>query len=284
MREYTSFRAGGKAALLLEPESREELAALLKELAAAGQSFLILGNGTDTLVLDEGIADPVIRIGQAFSGIEINGNEMVLGAGTLMSAAAKAAADAGLTGFEGMSGIPGSVGGGIFMNAGAYGDEMKDIAVSCEVMLRDGSGIRTIPKEDLDLSYRHSRFSESGEIVLSVRVRLQEGDREAILEKMRDLTAKRSSKQPLQYPSAGSFFKRPEGDFAGRLIEEAGLKGLAVGGAEVSRLHAGFIVNRGGATAQDIVDLMHLVQNTVYAQSGIWLKPEVRIVPDKPET
>ena len=166
------------------------------------------------------------------------------------------------------------------MNAGAYGGEMKDIVTCAEVMSRDGKVVRTVPVEDMDLSYRHSIFQSTGEIILSVTYSLEYGDKEEISEKMKDLARRRNEKQPVRYPSAGSTFKRPEGYFAGQLIQDAGLKGLAVGGAQVSELHAGFIINRGGATATDVLQLMSLVQNTVWDQFGVRLEPEVRIIGD----
>lgn len=169
------------------------------------------------------------------------------------------------------------------MDAGAYGSEMKDVTVSADVVTADGDALRTVPVEEMDLSYRHSIFEETGDIVTSVRIRLTPDDPEKIRRRMKEMLEKRSSKQPLQYPSAGSFFKRPAGHFAGKLIQDAGLRGARVGGAQVSEKHCGFVINRGGATPRDIIDLMHLVQNTVFDQTGILLEPEVRIIGEPEE-
>lgn len=297
MKEYTSFRAGGKADVLYIADTKEELLELLKKFREKGTEYLILGNGTNTLARDEGIRIPVVKLGEAFEGIEEiteeeadpdgaespeakagNIHYISAGAAALMSACAKKALSLGLSGFEPLSGIPGSIGGALFMNGGAYGTEMKDIAVSAEVLSKEDLSIRRVPLREMDLSYRHSRFQKSGDLILSVQIRLSERNPEEISDAMKSYAARRNEKQPVRYPSAGSFFKRPDGYYAGALIQEAGLKGLSVGGAQVSELHAGFIINRGGATAQDIIDLMHLVQNTVYMKSGVRLEPEVRII------
>lgn len=274
MSEYTSFRAGGKADLLLIPDNEEEL----KEALEQEGSILILGNGSDTLFKDGGFRGTVIKPGEGFSEITVEEGRIKAGSAALLSQVAKAAQAESLTGLEPLSGIPGSVGGAVFMNAGAYGGEMKDVLESVTYVSRETGEIKEAKAEDLDLSYRHSVFTETGDVILHAVFRLEHGDREEIDEKMRDYTERRNSKQPLSYPSAGSFFKRPEGYFAGKLIQDAGLKGLSVGGAEVSEKHSGFIINRGGATATDIIELMHLVQNTVYDRFGVKLEPEVRIV------
>ena len=191
---------------------------------------------------------------------------------------ARRLAEDSLTGFEFASGIPGTLGGALFMNAGAYGGEMKDVVTSVTAISADGSQLRTFTNEEMQFSYRHSTLQENGFIALSATLALAKGNREEILEQMRELATKRNTKQPVQYPSAGSTFKRPEGYFAGRLIEDAGLKGVSVGGAEVSTLHAGFVINKGGATATDILELIRLIQNTVYDKFGVSLEPEVRII------
>ncbi len=275
MSEYTSFRAGGRADRLVIPDTPEELAEALKE---AEGSALILGNGSDTLFRDGGFRGTVIKPGDGFGEIQTDGERLICGSSALLSQAAKAAAQASLTGLECLSGIPGSVGGAVFMNAGAYGGEIKDVLESVKAVSVKTGEIYEIPLEKLDLSYRHSIFAETGDVIISAVFRLEKGDMAEIEEKMKDFAWKRNSKQPLQYPSAGSFFKRPEGHFAGKLIQDAGLKGVSVGGARVSEKHSGFIINTGGATAKDIIDLMHLVQNTVYDKSGVMLEPEVRIV------
>ena len=243
----------------------------------------MLGNGSNTLFREGGFHGTVLKLGPSFGEIRREGNELVVGAAALMSQAANAALEAGLAGFENLSGIPGSLGGAVFMDAGAYGSEMKDVTVSADVVTADGDALRTVPVEEMDLSYRHSIFEETGDIVTSVRIRLTPDDPEKIRRRMKEMLEKRSSKQPLQYPSAGSFFKRPAGHFAGKLIQDAGLRGARVGGAQVSEKHCGFVINRGGATPRDIIDLMHLVQNTVFDQTGILLEPEVRIIGEPEE-
>ena len=278
MKEYTSFRAGGKADLMLIPETAEELKHALRETAESGTDFVLLGNGSNTLVRDEGFHGTIIHLGTGFSAVEKKGNRLRCGAAALMSAVADAAMKYGLSGFENISGIPGSIGGAVFMDAGAYGTEIRDVIVSAEVVRRDGSDIYTVTVDDMDLSYRHSQFQETGDVVISIEIELEPADPQEISKKMKEMTEKRNSRQPLQYPSAGSLFKRPEGYFAGKLIQDAGLKGVTIGGAQVSEQHAGFIINRGGATASDIIDLMHLVQNAVYDQFGVKLEPEVRII------
>lgn len=283
MKDYTSFKAGGKAAEMVIVESVEELREILAEIDQANRPYLMLGNGSNTLIKDSGFSGTVVKLGESFHQVKIHGEsgeKLVCGCGALMSSVAKAALAESLTGFEFASGIPGSIGGAVFMNAGAYGGEMKDIVESVNLVSRDGKVLRTVSGEEMDFSYRHSILQETGEVAVSVVLRLSKGDAAEISETMRDLTKRRNEKQPVQYPSAGSFFKRPEGFFAGKLIQDAGLKGLSVGGAQVSELHSGFIINKGGATATDIIDLMHLVQNTVFDKFGVKLEPEVRIIGD----
>lgn len=280
MKTYTSFKTGGKAKEMIIPNSREELLEALREINQTGSSSIIIGNGSNTLVTDAGYQGTIIKLGEAFCGVDVKGDRLTAGSGTLMSIVAKAAMTAELAGFEFASGIPGSIGGATFMNAGAYDGEMKDIIESVTIAKKDGSKIETLTVHELDLSYRHSKLEETGDVVIDVTLKLEKGDRQEIATKMAEFTKRRNEKQPVQYPSCGSFFKRPTGYFAGKLIQDAGLKGLTVGGAQVSELHSGFIINRGGATAADIIALMHLVQNTVYDQSGVMLEPEVRIIGD----
>lgn len=281
MSKYTSFRAGGCAKKLITVENVDELAEVLKEIEKNGEKHLLIGNGSNILFKDEGYSGTVIKLGGSFDEItRKEGNIIACGASALLSKAARFALDESLSGFEFAAGIPGSVGGAMFMNAGAYGGEMKDIVKSVNVMSKDGKSIYTLHNEDMDFGYRRSRLGESGEIVLSVCYELCEGNPEEIEGTMSELMKKRNDKQPVNYPSAGSFFKRPEGDFAGRLVEAAGLRGLTVGGAQVSEKHCGFVINKGGATATDITDLMHLVQNTVKDKFGVMLEPEVRIIGD----
>jgi UDP-N-acetylmuramate dehydrogenase len=278
MREYTSFRAGGCADTMAVPESTEELQQLLQDLRRSGREYLLLGNGSNTIFRDEGYHGTVIHLGDAFSSIKVDGERLICGSAALISAAAHEAMEHGLSGMEPISGIPGSIGGAVFMNAGAYGGEMKQVIESVQVVSADGQEIRTLSNEELQLGYRMSRIQKTGELVVSVTMKLTPADRADILSAMQEFMQKRNSKQPLQYPSAGSFFKRPEGYFAGKLIQDAGLKGASVGGAQISAKHSGFMINRGGATADDILKLMHLVQNTVKNRFGVDMEPEVRIV------
>ncbi len=278
MAEYTSFRAGGTAEEMLVCETIDDIKKAVSQIKRSGCRYFFLGNGSNTLFCDGVFRGKVVMLGQEFAGVSVQGESLTCGSAVLLSKAARAALDSGLTGLEFASGIPGSVGGALFMDAGAYGKEMKDIVRSARVFRWDSEEICDTALEDMDLSYRHSAFQGTGDIILEVTFDLSFGDKEAIEREMKDLMIRRNEKQPVNLPSAGSFFKRPEGHFAGKLIEDAGLKGLAVGGARVSDKHAGFIVNEGGATATEIISLMHLVQNTVYDRQGVMLEPEVRIV------
>ncbi|MDO4619995.1 MAG: UDP-N-acetylmuramate dehydrogenase [Lachnospiraceae bacterium] len=277
MSRHTTFRIGGPADYFAAVSTAEQVVKLVSFCKEREMPWLILGNGSNLLVADSGIRGLVIRLGKPFSGIEINGNEITADAGALLSATAAAACEAGLTGFEFAAGIPGTIGGACLMNAGAYGGEMKQVLISADVLGADGE-LRTVPAEEMGLAYRHSRFMESGDIILKVRIRLEEGDRTAIREQMDDLKGRRIEKQPLEYPSAGSTFKRPEGYFAGKLIMDAGLRGYTVGGAQVSEKHCGFVINRGGATAEDVMTLITDVQGVVMKQFGVELEPEVRLI------
>lgn len=279
MKAYTSFKAGGNAAALVMVDSVPQLQQVLADVAEAGVPSMLLGNGSNTLFKDSGYDGVVIKLGEGFSACEhLGGGLVTAGASVLMSVLAKYLLRESLSGFEFASGIPGSLGGAVFMNAGAYGGELKDILVSATAVSRDGSEIREFTAEELQLSYRHSALEDNGYIAVAAKLQLTPGNPEEIQAKMRELLEKRNSKQPVQYPSAGSTFKRPEGYFAGKLIEDAGLKGVSVGGAQVSVLHSGFVINTGDATATDILDLMTLVQNTVYDKFGVKLEPEVRII------
>jgi len=278
MAEYTSFRAGGAADLMVSVQSPEQLQEVLRFLTGEGLPHMVLGNGSNILVRDGGYHGVIVRTGEGFNTMRLEEDALVCGSGVSLAMAAKAAANAGLTGLEFASGIPGSVGGGVFMNAGAYGGELKDILAEASLLSKDGSAFAKATAEELEMGYRHTRLHESGEIVLEAVFHLTPGDREEIWKTMTDLTARRNEKQPVTYPSAGSFFKRPEGYFAGKLIQDAGLKGLSVGGALVSQLHSGFIINTGGATATDILQLMQIVQARVMEQFGVALEPEVRII------
>ncbi|MBR3756402.1 MAG: UDP-N-acetylmuramate dehydrogenase [Firmicutes bacterium] len=278
MRQYTSFKAGGCAHEMEIVESVEELQAVLKEIHRENKNWLMLGNGSNTLISDKGFDGLVVKLGESFADVVVEDDGLVCGTAALMSVVAKIALRESMTGFEPLSGIPGSLGGAVFMNAGAYDGEMKDIVEYVDIVTRDGAEVKRIKGEDMDFSYRHSILEETGDVAVSVKLKMPKGDKEVIAAKMQELMKRRNEKQPVQYPSAGSFFKRPPGFFAGKLVQDAGLKGLTVGGAQVSELHSGFVINIGGATATDIIDLMHLVQNTVYDKFGVKLEPEVRII------
>ena len=277
MKNYTTFRIGGPADLLIQPSSEEELIRIAAYLRQKDISAVVLGNGSNVLVKDGGIRGVVIKIGKNMGNIRTEGEELTAEAGALLSAAALAAADGGRTGMEFAAGIPGSVGGAVFMNAGAYGGEMSQIIVSCRALMPDGA-LREFSKEELKLGYRTSVFSQNGGIVTSCRMKLQAGDRETIYGYMRELAGRRTEKQPLNLPSAGSTFKRPEGYFAGKLIQDSGCRGLRVGGARISQKHAGFVVNEADASAEDVIRLIRLVQMRVRDCFGVDLEPEVRII------
>ncbi len=277
MAKHTSFRIGGPAAAMAFPKSKEELAALLQVSKKMDTTTSILGAGTNVLAPDGGIDGLVICLKDCLSGMEqISENEIFVAAGVTMTRAAVFAAGLGLSGLEFAHGIPGTVGGGIYMNAGAYGGEICQVCQSAEVMDSNGN-IRTLRTEQMEFSYRHSILEDTGEIVLGGIFRLIPAPKEEIREKMQELMKKRSASQPLDLPSAGSAFKRPIGGYAAVLIDDAGLKGFQVGGAAVSEKHAGFVVNLGGATAQNVKDLLAQVSHIVYEKSGIRLEPEVRI-------
>ena len=276
MSKHTTFRIGGKADLFVSADEKS-LPQLLKEAADEKIPVTIIGNGSNLLVGDGGIRGLVIEIGKGMDKIEISDNIMIVGAGTLLSKAANTAAEHGLSGMEFAAGIPGSVGGAVVMNAGAYGGEMKDIIMDVDVITREGE-YRRLTLEELELSYRHSCIIENEYIVVRARLMLQEKDEAQIRQVMEDLKNKRIEKQPLNFPSAGSTFKRPEGYFAGKLIMDAGLRGYSVGGAQVSEKHCGFVVNKGGATASDVVKLMNDVRNKVMEEFGVELEPEVKMI------
>ncbi len=278
MAQHTSFKAGGHAAALVTVRSVVALKAVLQIMAKLEVPHIFLGNGSNVLFRDEGYDGAVIKMAD-FGKLYLQPEDTVrCEAGIYMSTLAKQLMNAGLSGFEFASGIPGSLGGGLFMNAGAYGGELKDIVKSVLAVSPDGSCERVFTNEEMRFSYRHSVLQENGYIAVAASLKLTKDEPDKIAERMRELAQKRNSKQPVQYPSAGSTFKRPEGYFAGKLIEDAGLKGVSVGGAQVSTLHSGFVINRGGATATDILQLMALIQNTVYDKFGVKLEPEVRII------
>lgn len=277
MTRRTTFGIGGPA-LLLRPRSRAELQAAMTLCREAGEEPFILGRGSNLLVSDSGIARPVIQLDGDFTAITREGNTLRCGAGASLIAVCRAAAENSLSGIEWGYGIPGSLGGGVYMNAGAYGGELRDVLT--EVTFLDEAGeYRTLPAAELSLSYRHSIFEDRpGTVIVGAVLTLTPGDPAAIRAAMEDYMSRRREKQPLEYGSAGSTFKRPMGNYASALVDQCGLKGLSVGGAEVSRKHAGFIINRGGATAADVRELIAEVQRIVREKTGYTLECEIKFI------
>jgi len=276
MARHTTFRVGGNADICIFPNNIDEIKFVCSYMEAKKAPCMVIGNGSNLIVRDGGIRGAVMILGDNFSEITVNRNIITAQAGASLKKLSQTALDNSLTGLEFASGIPGSVGGGTAMNAGAYGGQLSDCLVSADVL--SNGKILTYSFAEMEMGYRTTRPLRNGEIILSATFALSKGNPDEISAKMRDLNAQRREKQPLNLPSAGSVFKRPEGYFAGALIEQAGLKGVSVGGAQVSEKHAGFIVNIGGATAKDITDLIKLVQDMVYENSGVRLETEVRIV------
>ncbi len=274
MDRHTSFRTGGPAACFVSVCAEEELADLLKRCRKAGQRYFVMGNGSNVLVSDRGYDGLIIHLGTGFENVEVDGTVIRAGAGILLSRLAAEAMRHGLTGLEFASGIPGSLGGGVFMNAGAYGGEMKQVVTSVRVVDPDGT-FRELSGDEMAFGYRTSILKQKPYVVTSVTMELQAGDADTIRSTMDDLAARRREKQPLEYPSAGSTFKRPEGYFAGKLIQDAGLRGFSVGGAEVSEKHCGFVINKGNATSKDVADLIETVQKRVKEKFDVTLEPEV---------
>lgn len=277
MSRHTTFRIGGPADFYLCPHSTKEVQEIVEICKEENLPYFVLGNGSNLLVSDKGYRGVVIQLWKNFSDITVKDCCIQAKAGALLSKVAAEALEAGLTGMEFASGIPGTIGGAAFMNAGAYGSEMKDIIKSVKVLDTQGE-VRVLPKEELKMGYRTSIVKEKGYTVLSVELELSKGNREEIRNTMEDLKERRTSKQPLEMPSAGSTFKRPEGYFAGKLIMDSGLRGFSVGGAQVSEKHCGFVVNKGGATAMDVLNLIREVQRRVKEQFGVELETEVRFL------
>jgi UDP-N-acetylmuramate dehydrogenase len=276
MKAHTSFKVGGPADLLLIPESREQLLAILKILEGVSLPVFIIGNGSNLLVKDNGFRGIMIKT-TGLKKVEIVGETLIAEPGISLKELADVALSAGLTGLEFASGIPGSLGGAATMNAGAYDGEMKHCIKSLEVLTEDGS-IKTIPLEDCQFGYRQSILQKNKWVLLAVTIGLSQGDQAAIRDKMADLNSRRSDKQPLEYPSAGSTFRRPEGYYAGQLVQDAGFKGYRLGGAQVSEKHSGFVINKDNATAADILNLIATIQNGVKEQFGVELKTEVIVI------
>ena len=277
LKEHTSFKIGGSAELFVVPNNLMELIHVLAILKENNISYFLLGAGSNLLISDKGINGAVIKLGDGFDYAHAKDGCILAGARVSLAKLASCAKDAELTGLEFASGIPGSLGGALYMNAGAYGGEMKDVVEEVSYIDSDGA-VKTISCSECDFGYRKSIFSSGDKIIISAKFTLKKGQKDEILKTMRELNAKRKEKQPLEYPSAGSTFKRPEGHFAGALIEEAGLKGYTIGGAQVSEKHAGFIINTGNATSSDVRDLIEYVKKKVHENSGIELEPEVKII------
>ena len=274
---HTSFRIGGPAARMAFPTSCEQLVLLMGFAEECGVTPLLLGNGTNLLVADEGLDTLVLQTGEGLNRISLDGETIIADAGVSLARLGVFAWQHSLTGLEFAHGIPGSLGGGVVMNAGAYGGELKDVLTEVTALFPDG--VRTLRGEELALGYRRSLFTDHPEaVVLRAKLALQSGSAEQIKARMDELAAKRRASQPLELPSAGSTFKRPEGYFAAALIDQCGLKGTRVGGAEVSQKHAGFIVNVGGAKCADVLALIQKVQDTVFTATGVTLEPEVKII------
>ena len=275
MKKHTTFRIGGPADYFVTPESREEIQAIVELCKKEEIPYSVIGNGSNLLVGDKGYRGVILQIFKKMNQIRVEENKIYAGAGALLSKIAATALSESLTGFEFAAGIPGTLGGACVMNAGAYGGEMKDVLETVTVLTRDGD-VKTLTKDELELGYRTSVIAKKDYIVLSAVIRLENGKKEEIKAVMDDLKEKRITKQPLEYPSAGSTFKRPEGYFAGKLIQDAGLRGFQVGGAQVSEKHCGFVVNKDQATAADVMNLMNQVSDKVYEMSGVRLEPEVK--------
>ena len=280
MSRHTTFRVGGPADFFVTPKAKEEVRDVIRICKEAGMLYYIIGNGSNLLVSDAGYRGVIVQIYKEMNEVKVEGDLVKAQAGALLSGIAAKALGAELSGFEFASGIPGTIGGACVMNAGAYGGEMKDVLESVTVLTGEGKIIE-LGRNELELGYRTSVIAKKGYIVLGAVLKLERGDGEKIKTYMDELKEKRVTKQPLEYPSAGSTFKRPEGYFAGKLIEDAGLRGFQVGGAQVSEKHCGFVINRDHATAADIMELMRQVQIRVKENSGVDLEPEVKRLGDE---
>ncbi|MCH5207958.1 MAG: UDP-N-acetylmuramate dehydrogenase [Oscillospiraceae bacterium] len=274
LKHYCSMKIGGACDILVKPGSEDVLCELLSLCKSESIPFFILGKGTNVLFSDNGFRGVIILIGQDMGGITVEQNKITAGAGAMLNAVCKTALEYSLSGAENLYGIPGTVGGALFMNAGAFGSEMKDITVSCRYINERGE-LSEMQAEDMELSYRHSVFSKRDHVITSVTMRFSNGDKDAIKARMDEVLQRRKDKQPLEFPSCGSTFKRPKNGFAAALIEECGLKGFRIGGAEVSEKHSGFVINRGDATYGDIIKIVEHIKNTVLREKGIELECEV---------
>jgi len=281
MRDHTTFRVGGPADFFVIPDTEEEAVALLRLLFEENIPYFILGNGSNLLVTDKGYRGVMIQMYKNYDGIIIEGKRVIAKAGALLSKVANEALNASLSGFEFASGIPGTIGGAVFMNAGAYGGEMKQVVDRVKLYNIEANRVEYLRGDEMDFSYRHSLLKEKKYLVLEAELILEEGRAEDIKNRMEELRIQRVEKQPLNYPSAGSTFKRPEGYFAGKLIQDAGLKGYSVGGAMVSEKHSGFVINTGNATAGDVLNLIDDVRKKVKLEFAVELEPEIMIIGDE---
>ena len=276
--DHISFKVGGPCPLLIEPKNENQLKDIITEIRKENIPFAVLGNGTNVLVSDGGIDKVIVKIGDEMTRLSLEGEDVIsCSAGTKVVTLCKFALEKSLSGLEFAYGIPGTCGGAVYMNAGAYGGEVKDVLSEITYLTPD-SELKTMSAEEAELSYRHSVFKENGCIVVSAKFKLKKAPKEEIKNAMTDFLSRRKDKQPLEYPSAGSTFKRPEGYYAGALIEQCGLKGKTVGGAQISEKHAGFLINKNNATAKDITDLITLTRETVKKETGVTLEPEVIIL------
>ncbi len=279
MKQHTTFRVGGNADYFVMPQDATEVKKIIELCKTVNMPYYVIGNGSNLLVSDTGYRGVIIQIYKQMNNIEVHGETIKVQAGALLSRVGTVALEYGLTGFEFAAGIPGTVGGAVVMNAGAYGGEMKDIITNATVLTQEGE-VKTLNKEELELGYRTSVIAKEGYIVLEAQYKLQKGEKELIRARMDELKTLRVTKQPLEYPSAGSTFKRPEGYFAGKLIQDAGLRGFQVGGAQVSEKHCGFVINKEQATAADVMELMRQVAERVRQEFGVTLEAEVKTLGD----
>lgn len=277
MKNHTTFKIGGPCDVMIMPTTEEEIVEALRIVKSNKLDYMIIGNGSNLLVRDKGLRKVVIKLHDNFSNVEVDGPHVKAQAGALLSTVSKVSMKKGLTGMEALSGIPGDIGGAITMNAGAYGSEMKDIVLFVKAIDKD-LNIRVFNNEEMDFRYRNSKVQDDGLVVLETLFKLKKGDEKEIEELFQDVTFKRTSKQPLEYPSAGSTFKRPEGYFAGKLIDDSGLRGYRYKDAQVSEKHCGFVINRGNADFEQVHTLIKHVQDTVYKNYGVELETEVKII------
>jgi len=280
LKNHTTFKIGGNCIALIEPREVSDIVETIKICRENSIKFFVIGNGSNLLVPDEGYNGVIIKLKGEFSTIQVEGEYLIVNSGAKLSEVYTVAYENSLTGFEFASGIPGTIGGAIYMNAGAYGGEMKDIVESVEVLDLDNFELKELKNEDLDFSYRKSIIQRKNYIVTTIKLKLQKGNKEEINAVYEDLRERRNSKQPLNFGSAGSTFKRPEGHFASKLIEDAGLKGYHINDAWVSEKHSGFVVNKGNASYKEVMELIEYVQNVVFEKFGVKLETEVRILKD----